>query len=83
MHGPGAPAVLDYLETIPASMQNTSASKESHAMARPLWLRWPRSAICDGAGWLISAGGATPLRRNYGEAVESLTGGEYIGWPAI
>jgi hypothetical protein len=40
-----------------------------------------RSAVCDGAGGSSGKGGATLLRRNYGEAVESLTGGEYY-WMA-
>ncbi len=40
-----------------------------------------RSALCDGADRFVGKGGTTLLRRNLGEAVESLTGGEYY-WMA-
>ncbi len=79
-HGHGA-RLADWIiwKPIQLWMPNTLALKAFRVMAKPRWLRWHLSQ--DFYMGLIGSsgkGGATLLRRNWGEAVESLAGtGEY------
>jgi hypothetical protein len=78
----GAGRGLDYLETDPAvdakhvGIEGVSRYGKAALVTMAFDQRFAM-ALVGSSG----KGGATPLRRNYGEAVESLTGGEYY-WMA-
>jgi hypothetical protein len=78
----GASRGLDYLETDPAvdakhvGIEGVSRYGKAALVAEAFDQRFYMGLIGSSG-----KGGATPLRRNWGEAVESLTGGEYY-WMA-
>jgi hypothetical protein len=78
----GAGRGLDYLETDPAVDSKhvgiEGASRYGKAALVTMAFDQRFAMVLVGSS---GKGGATPLRRNYGEAVESLTGGEYY-WMA-
>ena len=67
----------------PPSTRSASASRASRATARPRSSRWPSSprfaVVLVGSS---GEGGAKPHRRNFGEAVENLTGSGDYHWMA-
>ena len=80
--GWGAGRALDYLETDPAvdakhvGIEGVSRYGKAALVTMAFDQRFAMVLVGSSG-----KGGATPLRRNYGEAVESLTGGEYY-WMA-
>ena len=78
----GAGRALDYLETDPAvdakhvGIEGVSRYGKAALVTMAFDQRFAMVLVGSSG-----KGGATPLRRNYGEAVESLTGGEYY-WMA-